>query len=377
MNNRILNNGEVFLDFQDVLIYPTHSDFSSRKNIDLTVDFGNNWKPVPIMSANMDTITGVDMAFELLKKNWIPILHKYVSIKDISKLYDDIEKYNMFIDDKVGDNSHLKIDTRNLFISRGATESDKSKLKERIEQEPRIKSICIDVANGYANDVLEYVKSIRNDLCKDKILMVGNIATGPGAEMYANIGVDIIKAGIGQGSACLTRVQTGVGVPQIGMNLEIEQSLSLYNRRLEENRENRELKPFLNKTYFCSDGGCKVMGDISKAFVSGADFVMIGGMLSGTKESPGKTEEIDGRMVKRFSGMAAKESQHGGVPSYGVEEGKTVQIPYKGKVAHIIEDIEGGIRSSATYINAQNPSEFKLNGRFIITHIQENKVFSK
>lgn len=162
-------------------------------------------------------------------------------------------------------------------------------------------------------------------------------------------------------SACLTRVKTGVGMPQISLIDDIRQKI-------------KELKAE-NKILIVSDGGCKVEGDIAKAFVAGADFVMIGGMLAGYKESPGTLEEIGEKTYKRFSGMAAKESQHNGVPGHGTEEGKSVLVPYRGKVYHKLNDIEGGLRSACTYVNAKNIRELQK-AELILSTVQENKVFS-
>jgi len=341
-----------YYSFNDVLILSKKSNLDSRSQINLNSSFEENplmknWKPIPIMSANMDTITDIDMAYELLIRNWIPVLHKYVSIDSISYLFDKIDLYNK--------ENNNKIDYRNLFISRGTSEQDKIKLKERLLAEPRIKSVCIDVANGHRTSVVEYVAGLKDDLCKDKILMVGNVGTEDMVELYEDAKVDIIKAGIGPGSACITRVKTGVGTPQISL---IDK---LYKKR--------------KNILICSDGGCKVPGDIAKAFVAGADFVMIGGMLSGYKETPGIIEEVNGKLFKRFSGMAAKESQHNGIPKYGTEEGKTVMVPYKGKVYHKLVDIEGGIRSTCTYTDSKNIQELK-NAELILTNEQENKIFN-
>lgn len=349
-----------YYDFNDVLIKPSLSEIDSRQLIDMTLnldlsitaalsrDYLDGWKPIPILSANMDTITGVDLAFELVKKNWIAVLHKYVSISEITALFDKIDLYNRTIE-----KDH--IDYRNIFISRGTSSEDQIKLQERLESESRIKSVCIDVANGHRKSVLTYVDNLRKNLCKDKVLMVGNIASSEMFKMYQDINIDLIKVGIGPGSACTTRIKTGVGVPQI----------SLID----------ECRAVATSSLVVSDGGCKVSGDISKAFVAGAHFVMIGGMLAGTRETPGEMETIDGRTVKRFSGMAAKESQQNGVPTYGVEEGKTVFIPYRGKVSHILSDIEGGVRSTCTYTGALSISKL-FQAELILTNVQENKIFS-
>lgn len=508
---------DFYADFDDVLIKPNMSRLNSRQEVDLRADIKiekhEDWKPIPIMSANMDTVTDANVAFELVKNNWIAVLHKYVSISDIKDLFDKIDLYNK---ENEKDSTVSKIDYRNVFISRGTSDADKDKLAERLLTEPRIQSVCIDVANGHRLEVVSYAKLLKDTICKDKILMVGNIVTSEAAILYAEAGVDIIKAGIGPGcfvpgskvltksglkkietikvgdkvlthknryrtvkgitkyeekdqvisingikstlsheyyvvnrkkpyleeatwvqacnldpknhllvfflnqdtsededyeeepsfidikektiisylgevidleveedhsyningiivhnSACITRVQTGVGLPQIGMVLEIKEGLS---RAIENTNDLNKIKKY-SSIKICVDGGMKTSGDIAKSFVAGGDFVMLGGMLAGHKESPGNEETVDGRKVKRFSGMAASISQHEGVPKYGVEEGKTVFIPYRGKLKNTIQNIEGGLRSTATYIDAYNISEFKK-GKLVRTHVQENKIFN-
>ena len=370
---------DLYIDFSDVLIKPCLGNIESRSEVDLTVDmthikdYMKDWKPLPIMSSNMDTVTDTVLAFELLKYNMIPVLHKYVSIEDINDLFNKIEVYNNIKDIK---GTEKEIDTRNLFISRGTTEKDKLKLNERLEKEPRIQSVCIDVANGYRNSVFKYAEELRNGICKNKILMFGNVATPDAVIKYRNIGVDIVKLGIGPGSACLTRVQTGVGVPQISviMNAKIAAVTSFEEFSEQQSVGSKNLAA--EKILICSDGGCKVYGDIAKAFCAGSDFVMLGGMFAGHTESPGTLETIEGKKVKRFSGMAAKESQWNGVSDSGVEEGKTVFIPYKGKVKHTLDNIIGGLKSTCTYTNSATLRKLINNGILIRTNVQENRIFS-
>lgn len=334
----------VYLDFDDVLIKPCISQVESRQGADLRRNVLSDWSPIPIVSANMDTVTGPEMALALARNSWVAVMHKYVDKPDIKEVFDRLEQ-----------EGH---DLRNVFISRGTSEHDQKKLADRLEFEPRIQSVCIDVANGYRESVFEYVDRLRNGHCKDKILMVGNLATPDAAERYAQIGVDIIKCGIGPGSACITRVQTGVGVPQISMILEIKKALGDRYR-----------------TLLCADGGCKRPGDLAKAFVAGADFVMLGGMLAGHNECPGEETYAGGKKMKRFSGMAAKQSQWDGVPMYGAEEGKTVFIDLKGPVIDTIREIEGGIRSACTYTNSPDVQAL-AKATLIKTHVQENRIFS-
>lgn len=333
---------KIYLDFDDVFIKPQITSVESRSSVELKTPLIEDWSPIPVASSNMDTVTGVNMAYELIKEGFIATLHKYVSIEDITKLIDRLEKENL--------------DIRNLFVSRGTTEGDKQKLKERLDKEPRIKSVCVDVANGYRESVFEYIKDLRSGICKDKILMVGNIATPDAALIYADLGVNIIKCGIGPGSVCITRVKTGVGIPQVSSIMEIKEAIG-------------------DKALICLDGGCKKVGDIAKGFVAGADIVMVGKMFAGFEESEAPLMNIDGKMKKRFSGMAAAESQWDGVPEQGTAEGKTVYVDYKGKVLKAIRDIAGGLRSSCTYSNARNLKELYEKGIFIRTTVQENVIF--
>lgn len=356
-------------DFQDVLIKPMKSEINSRKDVNLNVKIklnvdNNTWSPIPIMSANMDTITDADFAFELVKYNWIAVLHKFVEKDDIKKLFDKIDIENK--DRK--ENKKELILYENIFITRGSTENDKQKLIERLEFEPRIKSICIDVANGHRKDVLDLIYFISSNY-NDKIIMAGNIGNSDIMLDYIRSGAHILKAGIGPGSVCITRIQTGVGVPQIGLMLELSKELKRLKKRYPDNQSVQNFK-------ICLDGGMKIPADISKAFVAGADFVMLGGMLAGHKESPGDVKNNNGVMTKEFSGMASERSQHNGIPEYGVAEGKTVSVPYKGKVKNTISKIEGGLRSAATYINAKNLHKFRKNGVFVRTTVQENKIFN-
>lgn len=445
---------DIYLDFKDVMIKPCISSVESRSDVDLKMHFEHmeaeyikSWKPIPVMSSNMDTVTGIRMAYELAKHNMIPVLHKYVSLEQIKILFDKIDNFNQkikFIDFNKPSKSDIKfleeegivnhldlnliedlnnegieeiienhqkniqqklkelksdnfaIDYRNIFISRGTTELDKEKLEERLEKEPRIQSVCIDVANGYRESVFKYVKDLREGFCKDKIMMVGNVATPDAYSKYSQIGIEIVKCGIGSGAACITRVQTGVGVPQLSMILKIKTFIEEERLHLINEIDHYEMKQFKGEntpisqkeyrnkifkirapgqTMICADGGITIPGDIAKSFVAGADFVMLGGMFAGHQESPGKFENVDGKKMIRFSGMAAKESQWNGVPEYGTAEGKTVMIPYRGKVKNTIQNILGGVRSTCTYTNSKNITDLSK-ATFIRVNAQENRIFN-
>ncbi|HEX9827508.1 MAG TPA: GMP reductase, partial [Flavobacteriaceae bacterium] len=224
---------------------------------------------------------------------------------------------------------------------------------------PHLKFICIDVANGYSEHFVEFVKQTR-DQYPDKVIIAGNVVTGEMVEELLLSGADIVKVGIGPGSVCTTRVKTGVGYPQLSAIIECADAAHGLGGQI------------------ISDGGCTIPGDVAKAFGAGADFVMLGGMLAGHDESGGELIERDGKPYKKFYGMSsqtAMEKHVGGVAEYRASEGKTVEVPYKGDVETTVQDILGGLRSTCTYVGAQRLKELTKRTTFIRVAEQENKVY--
>nr|QFG74460.1 MAG: IMP dehydrogenase / GMP reductase domain protein [Megaviridae environmental sample] len=352
---RIINDTK--LDFKDVLILPKRSQLKSRKEVDLertfifknTIDPNTNspmtWSGVPIMVANMDTTGTFEMANALMKHKIITCIHKHYSVNDWKKFLSKLcpSDFNYFT------------------VSIGITDNDMNKLNDILELNDNIKFICIDVANGYTEMFIDRVKEIKT-LYPSKVLIAGNIVTPEITEELILSGVDIVKAGIGGGSVCTTRIKTGVGYPQ--MSTVIECSDAAHGL----------------KGHVISDGGCTNSGDISKAFGGGADFVMMGGIFSGHDESSGDLIEQDGIKYKEFYGMSsstAMEKHNGGVKSYKASEGKRVLVKYKGPVDNTVNDILGGIRSTCTYVGAIKLKELSKRTTFVKVTQQSNEVYSK
>jgi GMP reductase len=224
-----------------------------------------------------------------------------------------------------------------------------------------IEYVCIDVANGYTEGFINFVKKMRGAF-PHVTIMAGNVVTGDITEELILAGADIVKVGIGPGSVCTTRKMTGIGYPQLSAVLECADAAHGLGGQI------------------CADGGCVVPGDLAKAFGAGADFVMLGGMLAGHDECAGDVIERDGKKLKRFYGMSssvAMEKYSGGVAQYRASEGKEVLLDYRGPVDGTLQDILGGVRSACTYVGAHKLKELTKRTTFIRVTQQLNEVFGK
>jgi GMP reductase len=243
-------------------------------------------------------------------------------------------------------------------VSTGTSEADFRRLSMIINAYPEIKFICIDVANGYQERFADYVADVR-DAFPDKTIIAGNVVTADMTQELILRGADIVKVGIGPGSVCTTRIQTGVGYPQLSAIIECADAAHGLN------------------AHIIADGGCTCPGDVAKAFGAGADFVMLGGMLAGHEEGGGG-RNADGTI--EFYGMSsdtAMDKHHGGVAEYRSSEGRTVGIPYKGAVKNTVLDILGGLRSTCTYVGAETLKQLPKCTTFIRVNRQINDVFLK
>jgi len=246
-------------------------------------------------------------------------------------------------------------------VSTGTGDDDFKKLTRITEANPQLNFICIDVANGYSEHFVGFLKKTRERF-SDKVIMAGNVVTGEMVEELLLSGADMVKVGIGPGSVCTTRVKTGVGYPQLSAIIECADAAHGLGGQI------------------ISDGGCTTPGDVAKAFGAGADFVMLGGMLAGHDESGGEVIEKDGETFKQFYGMSsstAMEKHVGGVANYRASEGKTVEVPYRGAVEATLNDILGGLRSTCTYVGAATLKELTKRTTFIRVAEQENQTYTK
>ena len=338
------------LGFKDVMIRPKRSTLHSRKQVSLEREFNflhsnTNWEGIPIIAANMDTVGTFEMATALSKSKLITAIHKHYTITD----------WNVF----VANAPENIIDY--VAISTGIKAKDVEKLNAILNFNPRIKFICIDVANGYTERFVEFVKQAR-ETYPNKVIIAGNVVTGEMVEELLLAGADIIKVGIGPGSVCTTRIKTGVGYPQLSAIIECADAAHGLGGQI------------------ISDGGCANPGDIAKAFGAGADFVMLGGMFAGHTESGGELVDRNGKPFKLFYGMSsntAMKKHSGEVAEYRASEGKIVEVPFKGNVDTTLQDILGGLRSTCTYVGAQRLKELTKRTTFIRVAEQENRVYTE
>lgn len=340
---------DVKLDFKDVLIRPKRSTLASRKEVDITRDFTFKWSKrpyhgVPIIAANMDGVGTFAMA-KAFHKNGSQMsvaLHKHYALADLLKFFSDEEL------------------AARTWYSIGMASTDHDKLKQFIKKKPKaISKICLDVANGYSQHFVDFVKRIRDEV-PGVTIMAGNVVTGEMVEELILTGVDVVKVGIGPGSVCTTRKMTGVGYPQLSAIIECADAAHGLGGLI------------------CADGGCTVPGDIAKAFGAGADFVMLGGMLAGHDQAEQSIVTEKGQKFLSFYGMSsdtAMTKHKGGVAEYRASEGKTVKIPYRGDVSKTLQDILGGVRSACTYVGATKLKELSKRTTFIRVTQQINNVF--
>lgn len=339
---------DIKLGFKDVMFRPKRSTLKSRSEVNLEREFTflhtqKKWKGVPVIAANMDTVGTFEMAAALAKDKIITAVHKHYTV----------EEWTDFLKDKPDELYNY------IALSTGTGKADEEKIKKICERHPKIQFLCIDVANGYSEHFVSFVKQARQNF-PDKIIMAGNVVTGEMVEELLLAGADIIKVGIGPGSVCTTRVKTGVGYPQLSAIIECADAAHGL------------------KGHIIGDGGCKVPGDVAKAFGGGADFVMLGGMFAGHDESGGEMVEENGKKYRLFYGMSSKtamDKHSGGVAEYRASEGKTVKVPYKGPVSETVKDILGGVRSTCTYVGAAELRELSKRTTFIRVQEQENQIF--
>ncbi len=337
------------LGFKDVLIRPKRSTLKSRSEVELEREYtfkhsGWKWSGVPVIAANMDTVGTFRMAEALASFDVLTAVHKHYTV----------EQWQQFV--QRSSESVL----RHVMVSTGTSEADFVKMKQILALSPSLKYICIDVANGYSEHFVAFLRKAR-EACPDKVICAGNVVTGEMVEELILSGADIVKVGIGPGSVCTTRVKTGVGYPQLSAVIECADAAHGLGGQI------------------VSDGGCTVPGDVAKAFGGGADFVMLGGMLAGHDECEGRiVEDESGDKFMLFYGMSSESAMNrhvGGVAGYRAAEGKTVRLPLRGPVDNTVRDILGGLRSACTYVGAERLKELTKRTTFIRVAEQENRVY--
>ena len=360
-------NNEPKLDFDDVLLVPQRTKTVSRANINLERNFSfyhstNKWSGIPVFAANMDTTGTFAMSEAIMKFHLPTCLHKHYKL---NKLVSDLTELDY------------------QWYSLGIKDKDFQKLQSFADKTQEVPNICIDVANGYTDDFVNFCSKVRNEFGNEPVIMAGNVCT---PEMVQEIilhgGVDIVKIGIGPGSACTTRLKTGVGYPQLSAIMECAHAA--HGLRAGDGRLG----------LICADGGCRTPSDVAKAFCAGADFVMLGGMFAGTSECEGEWEleykcktkinDISGhtewyqsvdpgyptetrKKSLKFYGMSSHNAQekYGGVKEYRASEGRVIEVPFKGPAEKVVGDILGGLRSMCAYIGATKLKDVSKCAEFI------------
>jgi len=360
------------LDYRDVLIRPKRSTLGSRKDVELEREFrfrnyrsdtAEHYRGIPIMASNMDGVGTFTMADALAELGLFTCLVKNYPAQELIEFF----------------NANQSQRRENVAYSTGITEQDFDKFRQVYEKTAqRLKYVCVDVANGYSERFSECIKTLR-EAYPAIVIIAGNVVTGEMTEELILSGADIVKVGIGPGSVCTTRIQTGVGFPQLSAVIECADAAHGLGGHI------------------IADGGCTCPGDLAKAFAAGADFVMLGGMLAGHDEGGGeivtrhyRTGEViktgDGwedlieeRKFVNFYGMssrAANEKHFGGLKEYRSSEGREIQVPYRGAIEDTIQDLLGGIRSTCTYAGAKKLKWLSKCTTFVKTSQQYNAVFS-
>lgn len=369
------------LDYKDVLIRPKRSTLGSRAEVDLErrfsfrnyiPDFPENvedyhYRGIPIMAANMDSVGTFAMADTLARQGLFTCLVKTYTEKELVD-YFNTEPGGIYRTDYVA-------------MSIGVSNADYDKFcKVYLSLGERLKYLCIDVANGYTETFVNHVRNIR-ERYPHIVIIAGNVVTGEMTEELILAGADIVKVGIGPGSVCTTRIQTGVGYPQLSAVIECADAAHGLGGHI------------------IADGGCVCPGDVAKAFAAGADFVMLGSMLAGTDQGGGKVitkyyqtneyyidEKGNSQYVNemkqfvQFYGMSSETANNkhfGGLKEYRASEGRTVLVPYKGDVSTVVQDILGGIRSTCTYAGAKTLKQLSKCTTFVRCTQTHNTIYEK
>lgn len=343
---------DVKLDFDDVLIRPKRSLAPSRSAIKLErplfrKETNRGFADVfPLIIANMDTTGTIKMCQTISQEKALTCLHKHYSLEDLVGFFSTERNESLY-----------------AFYTMGIKDEDFDKLKKFIDRLGGpicAPDICVDAANGYTKYFVDRVAQVR-ELCNQSFIMAGNVCTPDMVqELVIQGGADCIKIGIGPGSCCTTRIVTGVGYPQLSSIIECADAAHG------------------NNAFICADGGCRTSGDVAKAFAAGADFVMVGGMLSGCDECEGDWITEKGEKFFKFYGMSSEWAMqlHGdGMSDYKASEGKLVKVPAKGSALKIVKKIKGGLRSACAYVGAERLKDLSKCTTFVRVNRTHNTVY--
>lgn len=316
-----LNEYKQSLTYDDISLIPTEvSRIKSRTEASTNCSFLGLKLNVPVISSPMDSVTGIEMAKELSNLGSLGIVNRFDSS----------------LDSVLNSKNGKGIKAISIALNTNLKTIEKIAAKNYL--------ICIDTANANNKEVLKKTEMIKKNF--NVKVIVGNIAHGASLEQLENAGADAVRVGIGSGSVCTTSIQTGIGIGQVSSLLNI-----LFARK------DKKLK-----IKIIADGGVKSPGDVAKAISLGADIVMLGRMLSGTRETPGEVIKYNGQLWKKYRGSA----------SFGVKmrnefiEGEETMVAYNGAVKSVIDGISDGLKSSMSYMNCLNLDELRKTETFAV-----------
>jgi IMP dehydrogenase len=304
--------------YDDIFLVPQYSEMSSRSSADTSAKLGDFQLRTPIMSANMDTITGSEMALAMFKSGGVGSLHRFMSISE------NIDEYNL-----------VRVGGADCFVSVGVNDHSKERFDALYASGSR--HFVIDIAHGHSIMMKNMIQWVRSNY-RDVFIMAGNVATAQAVRDLNEWGANSIKVGISNGSCCSTNIVTGHGVPQFSAVLDCSYAADQCG------------------AHIVADGGIKTSGDIVKAFAAGSDLVMIGSLLSGTNETPGKFIETSQGKVKEYRGMASSAAMSNRPDQNNTytptAEGVKALVSAKGSAIDIVNDLTKGLKSGMSYCNA-------------------------
>tara|TARA_R110000824_G_scaffold88189_8_gene216941 strand:+ start:7609 stop:8634 length:1026 start_codon:yes stop_codon:yes gene_type:complete len=323
-----MNKFKDTVTFDDVLLEPQYSDILSRSEVDTGSSLAEDLKfELPIISSPMDTITETQMAMAMGDLGCLGIIHRYNSIERQGYLIQGAESGGRIVGGAIGVSGDYFERAKHLVDHCGA------------------RILCVDVAHGHHIMMKKALEKLKAEFDDYVCIVAGNVATLEAFNDLADWGADSIRVGIGGGSICSTRIQTGHGMPTLQSVLECSQSD--------------------RSASLIADGGIKTPGDIVKSLAAGADFVLLGSLLAGTSETPGHAFYSEGQQYKPYRGMASVEAQVSWRGHASSVEGVSHLVPFKGPVKNTISELSRGIRSGLSYSGCRSITEFQNKARFI------------
>lgn len=337
------------LTYDDILLVPKYSEIETRNSIDLSTLVSRRYGILkPYVASCMDTVCEYRMAIKMVEFGGVGCIHRFMSVEEqceqVGKVMEYITTNHMYENWGVMyDNWHAEIQDIPVMAAVGVSESDVSRAESLVKCGANI--ILIDVAHGHHKNVKNMIQKLREVLPERIDIIAGNISTEESAIDLCEWGADGLRVGIGGGSLCTTRIQTGHGVPNVTSIIDCVKG---------------------SKVPVMADGGIRTSGDIAKALSIGADCVMLGSLLAGTKESPGKIiTKGDGMLSKKYRGSASLETKSSHGQSTRHVEGESTLIPYKGSVDIIIEKLTDGVKSALSYSGSNNIKNFHLKSEIV------------